>query len=560
VLTVSQAVQVPVSLQPTTVKEAVTAAGAKPLPCPAAGAAIDLATGDWALHGDCSVTGITLRGEAQLWAEGLTLTVNGDVLLEQEAGLHIVGGSFTLANRTVFEYRIRAKGKALLDIRDAKMSTNAGIAGNLTSNYDGSDDSRLHIENVQFDHLKSWLLVNLHDRARLETKNSPNLPAETYPVDNSNVRIEGERSANGVWLYFLPGSTAVIDNLPNTSSPFTFSFGRTTPGVTGIGYQVDVVQGKTGFGIFSFPRSRVTVRNNPTAVGLNYMLTDVTAPETLTGLQGGRQTRTYQNQGRVLALENAELPPMGWQVYSANDGIPLASVAPVTVSDSLINEMGAMARGRFEVTNVQFAFALIAAVGPSSSVHVRDSVINSQTILGESDGVVKIEDSEIYGSLVQATGSSRILLLNNALRTNERHPKCLPLFPSMDGSPPTRCNPFNPAREVQFVARGQGAVLVAGIDPIATAIRSGGTYAFVGNAIVKTADDKPYTYNLRYRQASASAFTTIATGATGPKRAQALGQLDTTGLALGDYIVELELVVPGQERVAVQRPFTIAVP
>jgi hypothetical protein len=295
-------------------------------------------------------------------------------------------------------------------------------------------------------------------------------------------------------------------------------------------------------------------------LGLGYHFSDVTARETLTGLKGGRQTGTYRNQGRVLALENSELPPYGWQVYSVNDGIELAKVAPVTVTDSLINELAAFKQGRFEVAHVQFAFAGLGAMGPSSLVHVRDSVINSHTIMGNSDGVVKIEDSEIYGSRVQAIGHSRILLLNTALRTNEPHPKCVPLLPAMDGSPSTRCNRYNPGRESELIARGQGAVFVAGIDPIATAIRSGGTYAFVGNAIVVTADNQPYSYNLRYRRTSASAFTAIATGATGPKRAQPLGQLDTTGLALGDYIVELELVVPGQEPIAVRRPFTITVP
>ena len=44
------------------------------------------------------------------------------------------------------------------------------------------------------------------------------------------------------------------------------------------------------------------------------------------------------------------------------------------------------------------------------------------------------------------------------------------------------------------------------------------------------------------------------------EQAQPLGQLDTTGLAPGDYVVELELDVPGQEPVAVQRSFTISVP
>src|SRR5208283_5775321 len=94
--------------------------------------------------------------------------------------------------------------------------------------------------------------------------------------------------------------------------------------------------------------------------------------------------------------------------------------------------------------------------------------------------------------------------------------------------------------------------------PIAQAIRPGSSYTFVGNALLKTADDKPYSYNLRYRQAAAATFTAITTGANGPKRAQPLGQLDPTGLAPGDYIVQLELVAPGQDPVTVQRPFTIA--
>src|SRR5262249_32675441 len=145
----------------------------------------------------------------------------------------------------------------------------------------------------------------------------------------------------------------------------------------------------------------------------------------------------------------------------------------------------------------------------------------------------------------------RILLLNTALRANERHPKCVPQLPAFNGIPVTRCNPVNPAREVQFVARGQGAVLVAGIDPITATIRRGDKHGFVGDAIVATADNRPYSYSLRFRQASAAEFTTVVTKATGSKRSQALGQIDTSWLAPGDYVVELELALTGEEPVAV---------
>ena len=133
----------------------------------------------------------------------------------------------------------------------------------------------------------------------------------------------------------------------------------------------------------------------------------------------------------------------------------------------------------------------------------------------------------------------------------------MPVFPSLDGKPRTRCNPYNPEHDIDFVTQGQGIILVAGIDPIADSITSGGHYTFTGDVFVKTIKDTPYTYNLRYRRASGSDFTDIVSGAAGPKRSQSLGQLDTTELPAGDYIVELQLLVPGQDPISVQRLFTI---
>jgi hypothetical protein len=542
-------------------EEQITAkpADAKLLACPAAGGVIELASGNWYLGGDCTANGLTLRGDARIWTDGVSFTVNGDVNLEQNAALHIRGGSFNQANHIMFEYHIHAKGNSLLEFRDVNVLTNAGVVGNLASTYEGADDSRLFIENVQIDTVRNWLLCSLHDRASVDTKNSKGFPSEIYPSDNSTARIEGPQSGHRVWLFFMPGSSATLENLP-ASQPFSFSFGRNTPGATGIGYQVDIIDGNVDFGVRSFPDSKVTVRNARGNLGVDCQFTDVTSPETLTGLKGGIQSGSFCNQDRVFNIEDAELPPYGWQIYSNNKGIPLASVAPVTITDSLINEIGAFEQGRFEISHVQFAFAVIAAVGAKSRVHVRDSVINSQSIISNNDGVITIEDSEIFGALLQATGRSQIFVLNTTLRTNERNPKCVPLFPPMQGSLPNACNPYNPAREVHFVTTGEGAIWVAGIEPIATPIRAGSTYSIVGDAIFKTTTDVPLTYNLRYRRASASEFTAIVTGATGPKRDQPLGQLDTAGLAPGDYFVELQLIVPSQDPVTVQRSITIIAP
>jgi len=526
-----------------------------PLACPSPRGAIELGAGRYAFQADCTVTGINLHGDAAVLSGGIHLTVDGDILLSDNASLAISGGSFTLANHTVFEHRIEARGNAVLDIAGTAASTNAGVAGNLSSSYDGYDNSLLRVDKVAFDFTVSWLLANLHDRARVETKNSAHFPSEAYPADHATLRIEGASSDTGVWLLFAPGSLGVLDNLPSTS-PFDFSFGRSTPGVTGIDYQVDVVQGNAGFGIFSLPRSNVTLRNNVQPVGLDYVFYDVTTPTLLSGLQGGLHTQTYQDQGRTLVLDHATLPPIGWQVYNFSPSVALANVVPVTITNSLLNELGALDHGAFEVQDSHFGFALLAAMRPGSSIAVRRAVINSQSILAQSNGLIRIEDSEIHGSLVQASDSSRVLMVNTRLLTNQCHPECLPTCLSLDGSPPTRCNPFNPSTDIQFVVHDQAAVLAAGIDEVTT-IPAGSSYSFTGSAFAVTATPENSTYSLRYRSASQSSFTDLVVGAAAALRAQPLGRLDTSGLSPGGFVVELELHVPGEPGLLAQRTFMI---
>ena len=156
---------------------------------------------------------------------------------------------------------------------------------NLTTSYVGSDDSLLHIENVKINRLTSWVLANMQGRSRLETKDSPDFPSEIYPSANATIRIEGPRSGHAVWLRFNSGSSAVLNDMP-TTRPFTYSFGRNSPGVIGIGYEVDVINGNAGFPVISTPGSKVTVKNSHAGIG--YEFSNVTSPETISGLEGWR--------------------------------------------------------------------------------------------------------------------------------------------------------------------------------------------------------------------------------------------------------------------------------
>jgi hypothetical protein len=536
-----------------------TEEGAEPqvFACPPLGNSIELDAGNYALSGDCQISGnIQLSGTATLTVDGHSLAVDGNIALSDGARLSVRAGQLTLANHFVFQHQIVSSGSAVLEIRDSEFATNSGVNANLTSNYVGFGHSLLRIENVQFDILRSWLLCSLREDARLETINSKSLPTEIYPSDRTGVYIEGPQSEHVVWLEFLPQTGAVLDALP-ASAPFSYSFGPETPGATGIEYRVDVVNGTANFNVSSFPFSNVTLKENGRPVTLAYYFIDVSAPELLTGLSISKQTAAYQNQGRTLTLDNADLGPFGWQIYVGNPNLPATSRQIVQVADSVVNELAALPYGKVEALRTNFQFAVIDAAGPGSSVTIRHSVINSQSIIGTADGVVLIEDSDIHGSFVQATDSSRVLLLNDALLKNECHSLCFPLCISFTGG--NECNPFS-GLEMQFTATGNAAIVAAGLVAPASTIPKGSVYSIVGDvfAVAEQGTLSSFTYDLTYRARASNIPTAIVTGATGAKRGQVLGQLDTSMLPAGDYLVGLAIHLGSGERYGVERELVIS--
>ena len=224
-----------------------------------------------------------------------------------------------------------------------------------------------------------------------------------------------------------------------------------------------------------------------------------------------------------------------------------------------VNEVGGAMNARLYVRDSVFGFAVLGAVGPNAKVEVERSIINSQTLLAQYDAMLVVRDSEIFGSLVQASGSSRVILINTPLRPNTCHAQCQPMCLSLDGSAATRCNGFNPATDVELAASDEAAIIALGVHELAEPVARGERITFSGDVLVESQLEGlgTYTFDLGYVPTAGGDPTPIALAQTGPRRAETLGELDTSTLAPGTYLVVLELRLGGMT-LAARRPFVVA--
>lgn len=523
-------------------------AGLVPIPCPKS--PVSYASGRYILAGKtCSLKGsITISSSALLVVSGSVLTVDGDINVSGSGVFAVFASTLSMANHILGEHTISATDDALVNFEDSWLVTNAGDVGTSISGlYAGRGRSTLRVVKTRLDPAVSWLLAQFSENARLETVDSPEIPTETYPAEAATISIAGPLSGNNVWLRFFPGQSGTLDGSTINAPPgSSFRFGRSTPGKTNVGFDVNVSKGQASLSIESHPGSAVSISNAYTGIAYNFDGNASSAE--VSGLGIGDVTHTYTDLGRTLALRNVHVNM--WQLYGSS------MRAPVTVLDSKINEMGAFDDGRFIVTRSTFLFAVISAQGTGANISVSGSSIKSQMIQARDGGFVGIADSDIYGSLIQAAGGSRIALVNAALRAN---------------APPTQNpttvheyfaggNPFTPTgASVRLMAMDTSAILVAGLDPIKEAVTSGQILSLTGDALLDSPVKalKAFTYALSYRRVDQTAYTVIVASAAGP-RTRALGSLDTSGLAAGQYQARLELVLPDGFRLPAERLFSIA--
>ncbi len=424
----------------------------------------------------------------QLLVANGTLEVRGNITLSGSGVFTVAQGTLQIDNQTNFAHGISASDTAGWVMNHAALVTNATGVNNVASVYTGTGSSSAQFNFATVESTTSWLLATTKDDASLFAANS-NVPNEIYLDDRGNVEIQDDqvpthpRSANGLWLRFVDAQTATID-LPDVTSPFSWSVGRGQPGFTNVGWhlQVDaatpglgvevhagaavVVNGRNaarkeiGFGVYVDPAAGSALAT--AAANTPYQLADPplnsVATYALPLLPGATKSQ--------LTLHQVNVGPLAWQVYAGGGlGAP-----PVTVNlgTGLFNEVAAFAGGHLNLMGSTTQLAVVEATGPGAIVNAVNADLWSQTIQADSAGQVNVIGSVVHGgSLVASAGGTLQLDDTTALWANgaTTSPDCAP-GPAFEwlaahGGKPI-CNPF--ARPGQLSTRtivGQGSTLMA---------------------------------------------------------------------------------------------------
>ena len=413
------------------------------------------------IEGDCEISGdISMSGQSVIGVRNARLVVRGSIRLIDDASLFVEDSTLIVDNEFSMQREILAQGRSRVSFTRTVFETSVGNSGSTYMAYVGKDDSILEVTQSRPASPSSWLLARMEGHSQVFTEAAYQLPSEIIIFESATIEI-GPDSRTAVWFTFLPRSKAVL-NLPDqTSGKYSFEFGRDTPGVENVKYQMRIIDATVRLHMMSSPRSDVVVHGRgeglPGAgeISVGYYVWLNFRPVTITGLRPGFAAyRKLTDQRRNLELINVEIDPVGWNVYS------VWSFAPVIVTDSIVNEIAAYSLGRVEVRNSILQFAVAGSVGSGGSMVVRDSHIFSQTVQTGGTSTTEIIDSVIHGSVLEATGSATLRVNGGFLVPNGPDSSCdFTTALSEVGVP--RCNPFLAAGALPVVnTSGAGQVIL----------------------------------------------------------------------------------------------------
>ena len=452
---------------------AAPAAARPPLPgsgppaasCPTGG--LELLGAQWlVVAGDCTVEGdILLRGSSVLIVTDSTFLVRGNIAGFDQATLHVQRSDFTVDNRFNGEWTIEMSGGSVLSFSETVLRTSLGTGRSYFMTYHGQDSSELHVNGSSVATANSWLLGRFTDQAFLRTADSTEFPSEVFPLDQSTVRVESG-SRTSVWLSFHAGSGGLLVLPDQTAGPYSFSFGRDTPNMVGIDFDVRITDSRVRLGVISEPLSHVGIigrgRGAPGwgELTIGYNMPGVRAPEVVAGLRPGYQMYTrLTHQSRTLILYNVDIDPVGWSVWVSG------SSAPVTVRDSIVNEVAAFPGGKVQVEGSILQWAVLGSTGQGSTLSVRNSHVYSQVIHSQGDGRIDLVDSVVHGSPFEALDDSRIQVTGGLLLESGTAEPC-DTTSGLTTSGVPLCSPFlAPGQLPTVFTDGNGQVTMDGPAP-----------------------------------------------------------------------------------------------
>ncbi|HEY8033811.1 MAG TPA: hypothetical protein VIF02_15930 [Methylocella sp.] len=418
------------------------------------------------LSEDCTIGGdLTVTGNAVLHFDytrhkGGRLVVSGNIIVRDGATLWIEGrpeerAVFAVDNEFSQQHSITSKDDATIkldyvEFRSQK-SPDRG-KGSVYMSYNAKGRSTFEATGSALVEEEAWLLANLNDSAKLTIADTTRVPTEIYIHDSSSAKISGTGTRTGLWLD--AGGAKGTLKLPHINAPFSWRTGAGAGLEVGWSLQVDNAQ--PGIGIEVKPASALTIIGNGAQAAvtgelkISYFV--IGSRETLDGLKAGLQNRQISDR---LTLKDVQLGPIAWQIYVGDN-------ADLTIENSTINELGIFGRNaKVRVERSVLQLAVLAALGPGSSLDIRDSDVWNQTIEVANKGKVSIVGSRIHGTLFHTRDSgSNISIEGGSFEENPARCTQATMVNIATGQP--KCNPFRPPGMPR--AEGAGKVECAGTE------------------------------------------------------------------------------------------------
>ena len=411
---------------------------------------------DCTIGGDLTVTGNAVLHFDYTGHKGGRLVVRGNIIVRDGATLWIQGrpeerAVFAVDNEFSQQRSITSKDDATIKLDYVEFRTQKSPdrgKGSVYMSYNAKGRSSFEATGSSLVEEEAWLLANLNDSAKLTIADTTRVPTEIYIHDSSSAKISGAGTRAGLWLD--AGGAKGTLKLPHINAPFSWRTGAGAGLEVGWSLQVDDAQ--PGIGIEVKPASALTIIGNgaqaATTGELKISYFVIGSRETLDGLKAGLQNRQISDR---LTLKDVQLGPIAWQIYVGDN-------SDLTIENSTINEIGIFGRNaKVRVERSVLQLAVLAALGPGSSLDIRDSEVWNQTIEVANKGKVSISGSRIHGTLFHTRDSgSNISIEGGSFEENPARCTQATMVNIATGQP--KCNPFRPPGMPRAGGSGQGPV------------------------------------------------------------------------------------------------------
>ena len=366
------------------------------------------------------------------------LFIMGNLAVKGTGRFYLAGGVLEFQQSFRQHREIRTTGQARLVVSDAKIVTSQNTEPKFMYYFvDGF--SRADFSHTRLDPVTSWLIAQVQDSAEVSVLGSQLVPTEVYVRNKSSVSI---KYSSGVtcWMELDNGSSGRIE-LPvqvdanNRPVPYDFRWGRESPVVSGIGWQVEIIASNVELGAESSPGSsfRIVGVGRPSSGELRVSYTITGGTHILSELATGL-VNIVMDGGRLI-LENVQLGLISWQIYVRD--------ADVIIRNSVVNEVGVDANARVRVENSVLQLAAVASLGSGSVLEIYGSQMYSQAADIRGNGRLVVENSAIHGTSFRTYHALGVVqITNGSFLANASDCNFQTIFDGLGGVP--RCNPFIP--------------------------------------------------------------------------------------------------------------------